>query len=447
MLMPTYLSMMLAHDRGERASLRCIGTTMTQTLMTDAGLSLGLLAVTLVMFLWWKADWDVGYVRRVLWHRDSGTTDYCWKRSAAVRSARNPTPWPTAPGRRRVASAFGPDATVDGMSEALAASGALALVVIHRGVLTYEWYGNGGSADKPAAAFSMSKTVLSLVLSRAVDDGSIASLDASIVDYVPRLAARDRRFGDVTLADLLDMRSGIAFSDHVGFPWVDQDAPSIYYASDLARTVVERPTIESPPGSFVYNDYAPNLIGLALQRATGKPLATATQELWTAIGAEHPALWSVDDHGFAYHESGFVATARDMARIGQLVLDDGCVSGRRVAPVSFVTRSFEPIGREPATSFGGVDVGYHNGWWILRHPGVDEADLVAMGDHGQVMLVSPVTGTVVVRMGVDGYPATNISIALELQRIARAMGETPGSSARATMLPITPSTRAGRRAS
>lgn len=392
--------------------------------------ALGMGAVTLLTYVLWKADRDVDYTLRVLWHRDSGTKDFHWKRSVAVQPARNPAPWPTAPDCARVASALGSDASVGGMDEVLAKSGALAFVVIHRGVIECEWYGNGGGADKPAAAFSISKTVLSLLLSRAVADGSVASLDASIADYLPRLAERDRRFADITLADLLDMRSGIAFSEHVNFPWVDKDAPSVYYASNLARTVIERPMVESSPGPFVYNDYAPNLIGLALQRASGRSLAAATEELWTALGAEYPALWCVDDHGFAYHESGFVATARDLARVGQLVLDAGSAHGEQVAPVAFVSRSLESIGREPVTNFGGVDVGYRNGWWVLPSPRADEDDLVAMGDHGQVMLVSPATDTVIVRMGMDGYPDTNISIAVQLQRVAQAIGGPSESPAR-----------------
>ena len=397
-------------------------TKRRRILPLRALLSLGLVAATLITFLWWKADRDFGYLLRVLRHRDSGTNDFRWKRSVAVQPLPGAMSWPTASGCPRVAGAIGPDVTVEDMSHLLTESGGLALVVIHHGVIQCEWYGNGGSAGQPAAAFSISKTVLSLVLARAVDDGSISSLDASITDYVPELAERDHRFANITLADLLDMRSGIAFSERVDFPWVDQDAPSVYYASDLARTVVERPTIETSPGPFVYNDYAPNLIGLALQRASGRSLAAATQELWTSIGAEHPALWSVDDRGFAYHESGFVATARDLARIGQLVLDGGSARGQQVAPPSFVTRSLDPIGRSPATNFGGIDVGYRNGWWILQQPGAEKADLVAMGDHGQVMLVSLATDTVIVRMGVDGHPTTNISIAVQLQRIARAIG-------------------------
>jgi hypothetical protein len=199
----------------------------------------------------------------------------------------------------------------------------------------------------------------------------------------------------------------------------------VYYATDLARTVVERTRIEGPPGRFVYNDYAPNLIGLALERGYGtRSTGGSMQALWSDLGTETAAAWTVDDRGFAWHESGLVATARDLARIGQLMLDDGKVGGRQVAPEAFLARSTDPTGRARATAFAGVELGYRNGWWI---PG--DHDLLAMGAHGQIMLVSRASKTVIVRLGTDGHDGsrglgfdgrgeTNVSIARRFQRAA-----------------------------
>jgi CubicO group peptidase (beta-lactamase class C family) len=385
-----------------------------------SGATVVVVVATSLAFLLWKSDWDSRYMFRVLRHRDSGTSDFHWKRSVAIHASATPKPWPTSLDCLATAQAFDV-ADFEGLSRALQSSGALALVIIQHGVIRCEWYGNSGAADKPAAAFSISKSVLALLLSRAVADDSIPSLDEPVTDYVSRLGERDPRFRAVTLADLLDMRSGIAFSEHVDFPWVDQDAPAVYYASDLAHTVVERPHVESAPGPFVYNDYAPNIAGIALERATGQTLADLTQKLWTELGAQDAALWSTDDLGFPYHESGFVATARDLARVGSLLLTHGSIEGRQVAPQAFIDRSLDPIGHATATTFNGINVGYRNGWWVLAHPGSSAADLVAMGDHGQVMLVSPATDSVIVRMGTDGHPAMNITIAQQLQQVALAL--------------------------
>jgi CubicO group peptidase (beta-lactamase class C family) len=373
-----------------------------------------ILAVTL---LWVAAGMDMRYLARVLWHRDSSTDDHLWKAYTEVPAAPVPAAWPQVQQCPAVTAAYTQAHGVD-MAQRLSDTGALSFVVVRDGRISCEWYGNGGAPDRPAAAFSISKTVLSLLLSRAVAEGVVPGLDEPVTAGLPELGERDPRFAGITLADLLDMRSGIAFEEHTSFPWVNRDAPAVYYATDLAGATVRRPRVDSAPGPFVYNDYAPNLVGLAVQRGHGVALTQdPLRRLWADLGAEHPARWSVDDRGFAYHESGLVVTARDLARIGRLMLDGGRAGGRQVAQAAFLERSLHPDGRAPATTFAGVTVGYRNGWWVL--PRADGgADLAAMGAHGQLMLVAPATGTVVVQLSTDRHPETNIEIVTGLQRFA-----------------------------
>jgi CubicO group peptidase (beta-lactamase class C family) len=346
-----------------------------------------------VGWLWLRAGRDFRYMVRVLYHGESGTDDYTWKRGVTVPPT-SPKPWPVG------ASGCGD------LTRWLADGGALGFVVVRDGAIVCEWYGNGGARDKPAAAFSISKTVVSLLLARAVDDGKLA-IDEPVTQHVPELAARDPRFAAITLAHLVDMRSGIAFEEETRFPWVDGDSPRVYYASDLAETVIARPRISSATGTFFYNDYAPNLVGLALERAVGARLtAGPLPALVAALGTEYPVAWSVDDRGFAWHESGLVITVRDLARVGQAILDD--------REHGWVARSLDPAGRARAVTFGKTDLGYRNGWWIMGDL------LVAMGRYGQVMIVSPATRTVVVRLGKDGHDETNVSIATRLARVATA---------------------------
>lgn len=364
--------------------------------------------LALLLYLWVRADYDLRYVARVLWHRSSGTSDYQWKGSQPIQASPQPRPWREALDCPRVATAFATP-----MNPYLTDGGALGFVVIHDGALVCEWYGNGGAKDRPAAAFSATKTLTSLLLARAVDVHAIGSLDDTITKYIPELGERDPKFAAITLAELVDMRSGIAFGEAEGFPWVDADETRVYHASDLAATVVKYPGIASAPGPFLYNDYAPNLNGLAIERALGKPvIANLVQPLWNDLGAEFPALWSVDGQGFPWFETGLVVTARDYARIGQLILDGGKVGDREVA-TAWVARSVDPEGRVTATSFGDTLLGYRNGWWIY-----DDHTIAAMGKHGQVMVVSLATHTVIVRLGLDSHDETNVSIARRLSQLA-----------------------------
>jgi CubicO group peptidase (beta-lactamase class C family) len=382
-----------------------------------AAIALLLTPILVLAFLWLEAGRDTRYLARVLWHQDSSTDDHLWKAYTEVTAAAAVTAWPQTLDCPEVTAAYAQAHGVS-MQQRLHDTGALSFVVVRAGRIVCEWYGNGGAPDRPAAAFSISKTVLSLLLARAVADGTVPGLGVPVTAGLPQLRERDPRFGAITLAHLLDMRSGIAFDEHTSFPWVNRDAPAVYYATDLACTVERRVRIDSAPGTFAYNDYGPNLIGLTVQRAYGVALTRdVLQRLWTDIGAQYPARWSTDDQGFAHHESGLVATARDLARVGQLMLDDGRTGGRQAAPAAFVDRSLRPAERTTATTFAEITVGYRNGWWALPRPDGGE-DLAAMGAHGQIMLVSPASDTVVVQLSTDRHNKTNIEIATGLQRLA-----------------------------
>ncbi|MEO7729955.1 MAG: serine hydrolase, partial [Kofleriaceae bacterium] len=163
--------------------------------------------------LWLYAGCDVRYMMRVLVRQESNTDDYQWKRSMPVAPSTTPARWPETRDCDAVGAAFAPEADGPELASYLTRGGALAFVVVRDGAIACEWYGNGGARDRPAAAFSISKSVTSLILARAVAGGTIHRLDEPITERVPELAARDPRFSAITLAALVDMRSGIAFDD------------------------------------------------------------------------------------------------------------------------------------------------------------------------------------------------------------------------------------------
>jgi len=117
-----------------------------------------------------------------------------------------------------------------------------------------------------------------------------------------------------------------------------------------------------------------------------------------------------------------VSTARDLARIGQLYLDEGLVSGDLVAPSAYITTGLSGSHADTVVDFGGIPMGYENGWWRLPGPS-GGADLVAMGNFGQVMVVSPASDVVIVRLGTDEVRESNASIAARLALVADALSK------------------------
>jgi CubicO group peptidase (beta-lactamase class C family) len=286
------------------------------------------------------------------------------------------------------------------LTQFLAASATTAFLIARGDTLLYEGYFNGAGHDTVQTSMSVAKSVLSALVGIAIGEGRIGSVDEPITRYVPELAQRDRRFERITLRHLLTMRSGLRY-DEEGGPWGDDTAT--YYAPDLRSLALEKTEVVEAPGRrFHYNNFNPLLVGLALERATGTPVAAYLESrLWRPLGMEADGSWSLDSDGggFEKMESGLNARAADFARFGLLFARDGAWRGRQLVPRAWVrdpTLVPTGVGRAPAGS-------YQFFWWVQddRSPPA----FFARGKYGQHIYVVPDQDLVLVRFGRDaGYP-------------------------------------------
>lgn len=273
-----------------------------------------------------------------------------------------------------------------------------AFLTVHHGQLVMERYLRGHDQTTVQNTFSVAKSVTSALVGLAARDG-LLDYEASIIRYLPELGERDPRFADITVEHLLDMRSGIRFSEEISFPFVTADNALIYYHPDLASVVLEKTTIAANPGVFLYNNYNPPLIGLILRRVTGLAVGEYLErELWQPMGAAYPAGWTIDDRGFERMESGFHACARDLALFGQLYLDHGMAGEQGILPEAWVAATTEEREHSILDRYNGRAWDYRAGWWIVpRAEG--PSDFCAIGHFGQFIYVSPQYQVVFVRNG------------------------------------------------
>ncbi|MFZ1908136.1 MAG: serine hydrolase [Burkholderiales bacterium] len=296
----------------------------------------------------------------------------------------------------------------------LADTGTTALVVLDRGRVAWEHYPNAGARERPNRCFSVTKSIASALTGIAVAERAIDSVDAPIGHWLPEL--RDPRARSLSIAHLLEMRSGIGFSEGVP-PW--RDEPHTYYADDLRQRVLGC-RVSDPVGAFFhYNDWHPLLLALILERATGTRVTELLQaKLWNPLGCEYGASMMVDRSdgaGLEHLESGLTARALDLARFGQLYLQDGVWLGRRLLPAGWVEATTSPAGaRSDADWFAyyrdrpwgrflaSGRIYYKRMWWGVK---IDRErhDYFAMGVLGQHVYVSPDTQTVIVRLS-DRFP-------------------------------------------
>jgi CubicO group peptidase (beta-lactamase class C family) len=282
----------------------------------------------------------------------------------------------------------------NGLDEFLRDTDTSAFLVVHEDRLVRERYFGGSTRESLQTSFSVAKSFVSTLVGIAIDEGLIGSVDDRLTEYVPELAARDPRFREITLRDLLTMSSGIRYEEG-GFPRFGDDTYT-YYGVDLRDIALNRVRIEGPPGiAWEYNNYHPLLLGLVLERATGTSVSDfMASRLWQPLGAEADATWNLDSErsGFEKMESGLNARAVDYARFGLLFLHNGERDGRRIVSEEWVRAATGADGNTDPASYHGY--GYF--WWIdVERPG----RFYAMGKYGQYIYVAPDAGAVVVRFG------------------------------------------------
>ncbi|WP_297334075.1 serine hydrolase [Flavobacterium sp.] len=266
----------------------------------------------------------------------------------------------------------------------------VAFLIIQNDTIQYEKYFKGYSQDAIVASFSMAKSVTSILIGCAIDDGYIQSVNDPVTNYIPELKGNGLQ--GVTIEHLLQMTSGIKFSESYTNPF--GDAATFYYGRNLTNAVLKRKLKKEPGSSFSYSSGDTQVLGMVLQRALkGKNITEYFEEkIWKPLGMEYDATWSLDrENGMEKTFCCINARARDFSKIGRLYLNNGNWQGRQIVPEEWVKRSLTAD-----TLNGGVSY-YKYQWWLPTQNG----DFMAQGILGQYIYVNPAKNLIIVRLGED----------------------------------------------
>jgi CubicO group peptidase (beta-lactamase class C family) len=283
-------------------------------------------------------------------------------------------------------------------------NGTTSCIIVHRDKILYEAYFNGYDAQSVETSFSSVKSLDSLMIGMAIEDGYIQSVNQSISEYIPEF--RGTRFEDITIENLLMMRSKIQYEE--GFLWFTDDAKT-YYMPDLRDLALNRMRIDDNyAGQFHYNNYHPLLLGIILERATGMHVADYFQrKIWDKVGAEYDASWSLDSDssGFEKMESGLNFRTVDYAKVGSMLLHGGVWNGNTVINKNWIALSTiapKPLSQSDIDSdfLRDKNVGYQYMWYSVENA-QGGSDFFSAGKYGQYIYVSPENEMVIVRTGTD----------------------------------------------
>ena len=274
--------------------------------------------------------------------------------------------------------------------------GTTAFVVIHNKKIVHEEYWDGTTDTTRSNSFSAAKSIVSLLIGCLIDEGKIKSLDQPITDFLPDF--KNLNGFKLRLKDLLTMSSGLDWNE--GYSSLFSATTEAYYGSHLADQVLALNVKQEPGKAFNYQSCNTQLLSLVIEKVSGKTLSEfASEKLWKPLGAEHPALWSLDRaEGVEKGYCCFNSTATDFARIGQMVLDSGQFNNRQIVSKSYLKEATSPATWLKGENGGPLDY-YGYQFWMLTHKG--HKVVYARGILGQYIFIIPSLGAVVVRLGTE----------------------------------------------
>lgn len=268
-----------------------------------------------------------------------------------------------------------------------------ALLVVHDGRIVGEQYAQGADADTPLLGWSMAKSLTAVMLGNLEMRGLLdLSAAPQFKDW-----SQDAR-ADIRIHHLLTMTDGLDFEERYA---PGSDATTMLFTAPAAAEFVLTKAAAHPPGTrFNYSSGTANLLARLYLDTLGSP-QQAYDDFFTHIlrpmGMQNATL-EMDTSGAFIGSSYFYASARDWARLGQMMLDQGVINDQRIVTADWVERA-----TTPNTSNNEQAYGYQ--WWlnrgdrILRFPSLPEDAYFALGNREQSVMVAPSRRTVIVRLG------------------------------------------------
>lgn len=280
------------------------------------------------------------------------------------------------------------------------------IVVLHRGNIVYERYFGVLKPEGQHGAMSVTKTFIGTLAALMVAEGTLDA-ERKVADYVPELA--NAAFGDATVRQLMDMTTGIRFSEDYADPeaevWAhaaagnplpkpaDYQGPRSYY--EFLATV-------QPEGkhgeAFHYRTANTDALGWVLARVSGRNVAQLLSErIWRKLGAEQDAYMSVDAIGTPFAGGGLNTSLRDLARFGEMVRNNGNYNGQQILPASVVADIRHGAKRDDFAKAGYTLLpgwSYRNMWWVSHNA---HGAFMARGVHGQALYIDPAAEMVIAR--------------------------------------------------
>ena len=280
-------------------------------------------------------------------------------------------------------------------------------VVLHDGAIVYERYFNGMTDGTPHIFQSVSKSLTGMLAGILISDGRLDP-ERPIGDYIPELG--DSGYADATVCNALDMLVSVVYSEDYDDPSSEmhrQDRAAAWrppLPGDVDGLYQFAATIRKDAAHgrvFQYCSLTTDVLGWVLSRVSGLTFAELlSREIWARLGCEHDALITVDRFDQPSPSGGICTTVRDLARFGQMVLQDGFANGQQIVPGAWIddtqfSGDAEAFARNPENAHRASGGAYRNCWWITND---EHGTFYGTGIYGQHLWLDPVARVVIAKL-------------------------------------------------
>lgn len=329
------------------------------------------------------------FIKQGLIHNFSNVDDYKIFSNYEIKKSAAPQPW-------LAASDYNKKKLSKEMTDFFDERKTCAFLVIQDGKILNEHYFEDYDSSTISGSFSMAKTVNALLIGKLIEEGKIGSVNDDVKKYVPELTQIPE--GKLTIKDVIMMSGNFDWTESY---WnIFSMTAESYYGNDLEKLMgkLKLRNNNQQGKLWEYQSCCTQVLGYIIKHASGKSLAAyADEKLWQPLGAEHDALWSTDKkEGIEKSFCCINATARDFARLGQLVLQHGKWNGVSLIDSAWIAQMTAADTQLKDVRGNAVDwYGYQ--MWRINYEGHEIPYF--RGILGQFIFIIPDKNAVVVRLG------------------------------------------------
>ncbi len=291
-------------------------------------------------------------------------------------------------------------------AQSLSANFTDGIVVLHKGRIVYERYSGALGPSGQHAAQSVTKSFFGTIGAVLLSEGKLDA-NTKVEHYIPEL--KGSGFGDATVRQVLDMTTGIKYSENYADPkaeiWDHVRAgnvlprPSGYQGPKSFYEFLKGVQPEGEHGqAFAYKTVNSDVLGWLIRRVTNKSVGeNLSERIWSKLGMEQDAYIAIDTEGTEFAGGGLYTGLRDLARFGEMMRNDGRFNDQQIIPKTVVDDIRRGADKAHFTKAGYATLpgaSYRNMWWVLHNA---NGAFAARGIHGQTIYIDPKAEMVIAR--------------------------------------------------